>query len=91
MEEEAWDSPDTAVPMVNHEKEYQLIDISEDGYLDLLNFSGDTKDDVKLPKDALGETIRKLFVDDGKDLTVTVKVTIENGEPIEKVIKYKLL
>jgi hypothetical protein len=31
--------------------DYQLIDISEDGFVSLLTESGDTKDDLRLPSD----------------------------------------
>jgi translation initiation factor 5A len=31
--------------------EYQLIDISEDGFVSLLTESGNTKDDLRLPTD----------------------------------------
>ncbi|MFQ6658141.1 hypothetical protein Gotur_027535 [Gossypium turneri] len=38
------------VPHVNR-TDYQLIDISEDGFVSLLTDSGDTKDDLRLPTD----------------------------------------
>ncbi|GMN35284.1 hypothetical protein TIFTF001_005205 [Ficus carica] len=38
------------VPHVNR-TDYQLIDISEDGFVSLLTESGDTKDDLRLPTD----------------------------------------
>ncbi|KAL8262718.1 hypothetical protein R6Q59_024067, partial [Mikania micrantha] len=38
------------VPHVNR-TDYQLIDISEDGFVGLLTESGGTKDDLKLPTD----------------------------------------
>jgi translation initiation factor 5A len=38
------------VPHVDR-TEYQLIDISEDGYVSLLTENGNTKDDLKLPND----------------------------------------
>lgn len=51
-------------------KEYQLIDI-DDGFLSLITDSGDTKNDVKLPENEIGEQIKKDF-EAGKDLLVTV-------------------
>lgn len=65
-------SPSTHNMNVPHviRKEYQLIDI-EDGFLSLITDSGDTKNDVKLPENEIGEQIKKDF-EAGKDLIVTV-------------------
>jgi len=52
--------------------DYQLIDISEDGFVSLLTENGDTKDDLRLPTD---EQLLTQIMDgfkDGKDLVVTV-------------------
>ncbi|XP_062204582.1 eukaryotic translation initiation factor 5A-5 isoform X1 [Phragmites australis] len=59
------------VPHVNR-TEYQLIDISEDGFVSLLTENGNTKDDLRLPTDdtLLGQ-IKDGF-GEGKDLVVTV-------------------
>lgn len=46
------------------------LDISEDGFLSLMDDSGNTKDDVKLPDNETGEKITKLFTDDGKDTSM---------------------
>jgi len=52
--------------------DYQLIDISSDGFVSLLSQDGGTqKADLKLPTTELGEEIRTLF-EEGKDLNVTV-------------------
>mmetsp|Transcript_250 Transcript_250/g.669 ORF Transcript_250/g.669 Transcript_250/m.669 type:complete len:153 (-) Transcript_250:121-579(-) len=58
------------VPIVNR-KEYQLLDISDDGFLSLMTDSGDTKEDLKVPNGDIGDNIRKAF-DDGKDLLIAV-------------------
>lgn len=34
-----------------------------------MNDSGDTKDDVKVPDNEVGEKINKMFTDDGKDVS----------------------
>ncbi len=52
-------------------KDYQLIDISEDGFVSLMTENGSPKDDVKLPEGELAEQIKKDF-EDGKDLLLTV-------------------
>ncbi|EPQ30686.1 uncharacterized protein PFL1_01587 [Pseudozyma flocculosa PF-1] len=57
------------VPNVTR-SEYQLINI-DDGFLNLMNNDGDTKDDVKVPEGELGEQIQAGF-DEGKDLMVTI-------------------
>ncbi|OEL19725.1 Eukaryotic translation initiation factor 5A [Dichanthelium oligosanthes] len=59
------------VPHVNR-TEYQLIDISEDGYVSLLTESGNTKDDLKLPTDENLLAQIKSGYDDGKDIILTV-------------------
>ncbi|VVA91253.1 unnamed protein product [Arabis nemorensis] len=52
--------------------DYQLIDISEDGYVSLLTDNGSTKDDLKLPTDdTLLQQIKSGF-EDGKDPVVSV-------------------
>ncbi len=59
------------VPHVNR-TDYQLIDISEDGFVSLLTESGDTKDDLRLPTDeSLLKQIKEGF-EEGKDLVVSV-------------------
>lgn len=47
--------------------EYQLLDISDDGFLSLMSDDGETKDDVKLPDGEVGDKITKLFKTEEKD------------------------
>lgn len=59
------------VPHVNR-TDYQLIDISEDGFVSLLTENGNTKDDLRLPTDEnLLAQIKDGF-SEGKDLVVSV-------------------
>ncbi|RDX91341.1 hypothetical protein CR513_26696, partial [Mucuna pruriens] len=59
------------VPHVNR-TDYQLIDISEDGFVSLLTETGGTKDDLRLPTDEnLLSQIKEGF-SEGKDLVVSV-------------------
>ncbi|KAK6156610.1 hypothetical protein DH2020_010858 [Rehmannia glutinosa] len=59
------------VPHVNR-TDYQLIDISEDGFVSLLTENGNTKDDLRLPTDeSLLSQIKGGF-EEGKDLVVSV-------------------
>ncbi|KAJ7527241.1 hypothetical protein O6H91_16G044000 [Diphasiastrum complanatum] len=59
------------VPEVTR-NDYQLIDISEDGFVSLLTDSGETKDDLRLPTDDQLLTQIKAGFGEGKDLVVTV-------------------
>ena len=43
------------------------LDISEDGFLNLLTDNGDEKNDVKIPDGEVGEKIHKLFTEESKD------------------------
>jgi translation initiation factor 5A len=54
------------VPNVTR-KEYQLLDVSDDGFLNLMDDNGDTKDDVKIPDGEVGDKIEKLFKTEEKD------------------------
>lgn len=57
------------VPHVKRE-DYQLTDISDDGYLTLMNDGGDLREDLKLPEADLGVQLRTEF-DNGKELLVS--------------------
>jgi len=59
------------VPNVRRQ-EYQLLDITDDGFLSLMTDSGETKDDVKVPDGEVGEKIHKLFTEESKDTNVIV-------------------
>lgn len=71
------------VPKVE-KKEYQVVDITDDGFCSLLTDSGDTKDDLKLPEGELGEKIRKEF-DEGKEVLVTVQAAMKQ----EMIMSFK--
>ncbi|KAG0474160.1 hypothetical protein HPP92_016017 [Vanilla planifolia] len=59
------------IPHVNR-TDYQLIDVSTDGFVSLLTENGETKDDLRLPTDDnLLKQITSGF-EEGKDLVVTV-------------------
>lgn len=57
------------VPHVKRE-DYQLTDISDDGYLTLMTDGGDLREDLKLPDGELGGQLRAEF-DNGKELLVS--------------------
>jgi len=51
--------------------------VTDDGFLSLMSDDGSTKDDVKLPEGDVGDKIKKLFNEDGKD---TSKQTFNSGQ-----------
>merc|ERR1712193_370165 len=53
-------------------KKYQLLDISDDGFLSLMTDDGDTKDDVKVTDGEVGDRINKLFKEEEKDVNVVI-------------------
>ncbi|KAJ0422481.1 translation protein SH3-like domain-containing protein [Aspergillus carlsbadensis] len=59
------------VPNVTR-REYQLLDVTDDGFLSLMDDNGGTKDDVKVPDGDVGDRINKMFTDDGKDCNVVI-------------------
>ena len=69
-------SHNVEVPVISR-NEYQVLNVTDDGQVSLLLDSGETKDDLDLPKDTEGneeevsKTVRQLF-DDGKSILVTV-------------------
>ncbi|XP_071537109.1 eukaryotic translation initiation factor 5A-1 [Panulirus ornatus] len=58
------------VPVVKR-ADYQLIDISDDGFLSLMMDSGEVRDDIKVPEGDLGTEIKSKF-EGGEDLLLTV-------------------
>ncbi|KAG5190007.1 translation protein SH3-like domain-containing protein [Tribonema minus] len=75
----------TSVPNVAR-LDYQLLDISDDGFLSLLTESGDTKDDLKLPgfPEGFDDQLRAEF-DAGK----TIIVTVVSAMGHDQVMSYK--
>ncbi|KAL1971934.1 hypothetical protein VTN31DRAFT_2022 [Thermomyces dupontii] len=72
------------VPNVTR-KEYQLLDVTDDGFLSLMDDNGNTKDDVKLPEGEVGERITKMFKEEEKDVNVTVMSAM--GEEVAVDVK----
>ncbi|KAL3495362.1 translation protein SH3-like domain-containing protein [Aspergillus germanicus] len=59
------------VPNVTR-REYQLLDVTDDGFLSLMDDNGGTKDDVKVPDGDVGDRINKMFTEEGKDCNVVI-------------------
>ncbi|UNI22062.1 translation initiation factor eIF5A [Purpureocillium takamizusanense] len=70
------------VPNVSR-REFQLLDISDDGFLSLMNDDGDTKDDVRLPDGEIGDKINKLFREEEKDTNVIVLTSMGEEAAVE--------
>ncbi|OAA69034.1 hypothetical protein V2A60_003027 [Cordyceps javanica] len=70
------------VPNVSR-REYQLLDISDDGFLSLMNDDGDTKDDVRMPDGEIGDKIKKLFTEDEKDTNVIILTSMGEQAAVE--------
>ncbi|MBA0616899.1 hypothetical protein Godav_026386, partial [Gossypium davidsonii] len=67
------------VPHVNR-TDYQLIDISEDGFVSLLTDSGDTKDDLRLPTDEnLLKQVINYFLYSFQQIDNTLRVGVDYG------------
>ncbi|KAG2107688.1 initiation factor 5a [Suillus discolor] len=64
--------------------EYQLLGV-DDGFLNLMNTDGGTKDDVKLPDSKLGEDILAGF-----EVADTVMVTVTAAMGEEQVTSFKV-
>ncbi|XP_018014450.1 eukaryotic translation initiation factor 5A [Hyalella azteca] len=58
------------VPVVKR-ADYQLVDISADNFLSLMQESGDLREDIKIPDGELGTEIRSKF-ESGEDILCTV-------------------
>jgi len=70
------------VPNVTR-REYQLLDISDDGFLSLMNDDGDLKDDVRMPDGEIGDKIQKLFKTEEKDTNVVVLTSMGEEAAVE--------
>ncbi|KAK7539353.1 translation protein SH3-like domain-containing protein [Phyllosticta citribraziliensis] len=70
------------VPNVRR-SEYQLLDVTDDGFLSLMSDDGATKDDVKVPENEVGDKINKLFVEDGKDTNVVILTSMGEEAAID--------
>jgi translation initiation factor 5A len=71
------------VPNLTRE-DWTLVDIARDGFASLMNDSGETKEDIKIPDDEEGEKIRQLF-----ENGATVSVTILKAMGLEKIVQGK--
>jgi len=70
------------VPVVKR-TEYQLIDVSDDGFLNLIDDQGQEKNDVRMPDGEVGDKITKLFKTEEKDTNVTVQTAMGEEAAID--------
>jgi len=59
--------------------DYQLLDVSEDGFASLMLPDGSTKEDLKLPEGELGTQIQEML-DQGKDIIVSVLMAMDEEQ-----------
>ena len=76
----------TSVPIVNR-SEWTILDIDEDGHLELMDDNGNMKTDLNLPgyPEGLSDEIRNAW-DGGEN---SVKVTVLAAVDIEQIIAFK--
>lgn len=72
------------VPHVKRE-DYQLTDISDDGYLCLMADNGELREDLKIPDGEVGAQLRADY-DAGKDILCTVLKSC--GEEVSNLITF---
>lgn len=78
------------VPFVKRD-DYQLMDISDDGFLTLMGDGGELREDLKLPDGEIGQQLRSEF-DAGREILCTVLkscgeecvIAIKNNTALEK-------
>jgi translation initiation factor 5A len=70
------------VPHVSR-REFQLLDIADDGFLSLMNDDGDTKDDVRMPDGEVGDKITRLFREEEKDTNVVILTSMGEEAAVE--------
>jgi translation initiation factor 5A len=68
--------------------EYQLVGISEDGFLSLMGASGEIRQDIKNPSDEIGDKIQDLF--ETNDLDKDICIYIMGFLETELIVDAKL-
>ncbi|PAA87961.1 hypothetical protein BOX15_Mlig011055g1 [Macrostomum lignano] len=57
-------------------REYQLVNISDEGFLELMSENGDMKEDIRLPEGDIGSEIRRRF-DADESLVIQVLASMK--------------
>jgi len=73
------------VPVVKR-TEFQLLDISADGYCSLLLESGETREDLQVPEGEVGEQLKAAFENAGEK---EIFVTVQSAMGTEGIISFK--
>ena len=69
---------------------FPQLDITDDGFLSLMNDNGDTKDDVKLPEGEVGERINRLFNEEGKDTSMSQYCFSVAGQGLQLTASFQM-
>ncbi len=48
--------------VVTKRQEYQLVDIKDDGFVELMDDAGETRQDVKMPSEAFPDALKKITI-----------------------------
>ena len=67
-------------------KEYTVINIDDDGFVSLMNESGDVKEDLKLPEDEWLKDVVERIKKDFQEATNECMVMVLSAMGIEKIV-----
>jgi translation initiation factor 5A len=70
--------------------EYTLIDISRDRFCTLMEGSGNTKENLKLPEGEYGDEIEKKYNEIKDDTSADMLVTVVGAMGNEQIMSYKI-
>jgi translation initiation factor 5A len=70
--------------------EYTLIDISKDRFVTLMDGTGNTKENLKLPEGELGEDLEKKYKEVKDDTSSDLLVTVVGAMGIEQIYSFKV-
>ena len=73
--------------VVAKRKEFQLVDIKDDGFVTLMNDDGETRDDLRMPSEAFPEAHKKIT--NGFEAGNTMMVTVLSAMGKEAIIDAK--
>ena len=73
--------------VVAKRREFQLVDIKDDGYVTLMNDDGETRDDLRMPSEAFPEALKKIT--NGFESGATMMVTVLAAMGKEAIVDAK--
>ena len=73
--------------VVAKRKEYQLVDIKDDGFVSIMNEDGETREDLRMPSEAFPEAHKKIT--NGFESGATMMVTVLSAMGQEAIVDAK--